>query len=254
MVSFLIAGAQKCGTSALDTYLRQHPQIEMARGLKELHFFDNESLDWSAPDYRALHRFYDPESDRLRGEATPITVYWSPCHERVFRYNPGMKLILIFRDPALRAFSHWRKEYTRNMEPLEFSAAIREGRQRIAQEGETPGPFTRLFSYVERGLYAAQIRNLQTRFPRENLLFLKSDDLRNRRSETLDRVCAFLGAAPFEREVPQAIVNPGRPLRGPVEITPADWALLADAYREDLTAFQGMTGLDISDWPICASL
>ncbi len=42
-IDFVIGGCQKGGTSALDYYLRQHPEIGMAKG-KELHFFDNENI------------------------------------------------------------------------------------------------------------------------------------------------------------------------------------------------------------------
>lgn len=253
-VGFLIAGAQKCGTSALDTYLRRHSEIEMARGVKETHFFDDETVDWSAPDYSALHRHYDLASVRLRGEATPITVYWSACHARVARYNPAMKLILLFRDPALRAFSQWRKEYTRHKEFLDFSTAIRRGRERVAREAEAPGEDTRLYSYVERGFYGAQVERLLQHFPREQLLFLTSRQLLNHQAETLSSVCTFLGVAPFDRAVPEAIVNPGRPLEGLATPGEADWRLLADVYRDDLGVFSRLTGLDIRDWPIVSRL
>jgi hypothetical protein len=37
-VDFIICGTQKGGTSALDAYLREHPEICMA-DVKEIHFF-----------------------------------------------------------------------------------------------------------------------------------------------------------------------------------------------------------------------
>jgi hypothetical protein len=40
-VGFLVAGAQKSGTSALDLYLRGHPELCLARQ-KEVHFFDTD--------------------------------------------------------------------------------------------------------------------------------------------------------------------------------------------------------------------
>ena len=40
-VNFLIAGTQKGGTTALDEYLRKHPQICMSTK-KEVHFFDED--------------------------------------------------------------------------------------------------------------------------------------------------------------------------------------------------------------------
>ncbi len=41
-IDFIIAGTQKGGTTALDYYLRKHPEIGMGNR-KELHFFDNET-------------------------------------------------------------------------------------------------------------------------------------------------------------------------------------------------------------------
>ncbi len=42
-VDFLICGAQKCGTTALDFYLRQHPLLCFP-SKKELHYFDDEAV------------------------------------------------------------------------------------------------------------------------------------------------------------------------------------------------------------------
>ena len=53
-IDFIIAGVQKGGTTALHTFLSQHPQIFLPQR-KELHFFDNERLKWSCPDYTSLH-------------------------------------------------------------------------------------------------------------------------------------------------------------------------------------------------------
>src|SRR5207244_1855117 len=42
-LDFLVAGAQKSGTTALNYYLKRHPQIALPVK-KELHFFDNDEL------------------------------------------------------------------------------------------------------------------------------------------------------------------------------------------------------------------
>ena len=101
LVDFFIAGVQKGGTTALDYFLRQHPSVEMA-GRKEVHFFDDEALDWSRPDYELLHRFFAWERDNvLRGEATPIYSYWPGSIERIHRYNPKAKIVVGLRHPSL---------------------------------------------------------------------------------------------------------------------------------------------------------
>ena len=42
-IGFIICGTQKGGTTALDRYLRMHPEICMA-DKKEVHFFDNDKF------------------------------------------------------------------------------------------------------------------------------------------------------------------------------------------------------------------
>ena len=56
IVQFLIAGVQKGGTTALADYLRQHPALFIPT-LKELHFFDDETLNWQQPEelYSGYH-------------------------------------------------------------------------------------------------------------------------------------------------------------------------------------------------------
>lgn len=112
LVNFVIIGAQKAGTTALFDYLGEMPGIGLSR-TKEVHFFDDETVDWDCPDYGAYHAQFDPGAAPLIGEATPIYVYWPRALERIRAYNPDMRLILMLRDPVERAWSHWRMEFAR---------------------------------------------------------------------------------------------------------------------------------------------
>src|SRR6201995_2856190 len=124
-VEFVIGGTQKGGTSALASFLRQHPQICMPADRKELHFFDREEAFTGKPDYRAYHSSFRPEKNQtVIGEATPIYMYWNPAPARIWTYNPAMKWIVILRDPAERAFSAWNMEKQRGRENLSFEEAI----------------------------------------------------------------------------------------------------------------------------------
>jgi hypothetical protein len=166
-LDFAIAGAQKSGTCTLDALFRHHPQLQMAT-LKETHFFDDDERDWSAPDYSALDAFFSAQDERLRGEATPITMYWRPAVRRLRAYNPDIKLVLILRDPVTRAFSSWRQEYSRKRESVPFSEAIREARGlvRSAVPVKDQGRF---FSYIERGFYGDQLTYLSKSFPKRSM-------------------------------------------------------------------------------------
>lgn len=241
-LNFLIAGVQKCGTSALDAYLRLHPQIEMAR-VKETHFFDDESnVDWRSPAYDMLNDYYTDRT-AIRGEATPITFYWTPAHYRILKYNPDIRFILLFRDPVERAWSHWKMAAAAGRDTLSFSDAIRHGRARVLDDGG-PAGLSRWLSYVERGYYARQLRELTKLFPTENILLLKQDDLNREPGRVLAQISAFLGISPFASVSPMK-VHESAWLESET-MRDEDRAYLAGLYAEDLHDFQELTGLSFT--------
>ncbi|WP_337186761.1 sulfotransferase domain-containing protein [Phenylobacterium sp.] len=240
LVSFLIAGVQKGGTTALFDYLGDYGDLALPAE-KELHFFDDdEGVDWSAPDYGRYHAVFPAPDERPRGEATPIYTYWPNSLERIAAYNPAIRLIVVMRDPVQRAWSHWRMEYARGVEPHPFAWCIREGRQRLFRT--EPWGHHREFSYVERGFYGEQAERLLSLFPREQLLFLRSEDLRRQAGGTLDRVRHFLGlrpaAAPPARES-----HVGRAADYPSDLTPGDVAHLRRIYARDGERLADLTGI-----------
>jgi len=235
-VSFLIAGVQKAGTTALFDYLSGIPGLELP-AVKEAHFFDDEEkVDWAAPDYAPYHRLFgDP--DRLWGEATPIYLYWPNALERIRAYNPAMKLILLFRDPVERAWSHWKMEYARGKETEPFGWCIRDGRARMA--GGTPYPgFHRVYSYVERGFYGRQLARLLALFPRDQLLLLGSETLKRDPTATIRSICAFLDVAPPPGPIRQRISRPAADLAYPATLSDSDVIFLQRQFSDELARFR----------------
>lgn len=246
-VSVFVCGAQKGGTTSLFAYFRSHPGLSHP-ATKELHFFDDERRDWGNPSYRRLESAFSRfDGNRLRYEMTPITAFWPGALERLADYNPAARLIFLLRDPVERAFSHWRMERDRGLEPLPFASAIRVGRARLAS-GEDG---LRRYSYVERGFYARQAERALALFPRDQVLFLRSEDLAADHDPTLARIARFLGIAPFPRGPVQRENRGTLPAPGPTE---ADREWIAHCLRDDLPRLPALTGLDISDWPTMREL
>jgi len=245
LLDFFIVGVQKSGTTALDAYLKRSPYMQMA-AVREIHFFDNENVDWSNPDYSRLTQHFSWSSDSRiwRGETTPIYIYWPQALERLQRYNPDAKLIVCLRHPACRAHSHWRMETKRQWESLPFELAISDqGRRRVlASENGAH----RVYSYIERGFYARQISRLLTLFTREQTLFLRTDDLWRSPNATLGRVHQFLGApdpGPIEREyiVPLETRDVGA-------LSPEAFERLTKFYSDDIRETARLTGLSLTEW------
>ena len=63
-LDFLVAGAQKSGTTALNYYLKRHPRIALPVK-KELHFFDNDEL------FAGGNVSYEPPATKCSGRRAP---------------------------------------------------------------------------------------------------------------------------------------------------------------------------------------
>lgn len=248
LVSTFICGVQKGGTTSLYTHFCENPEFSIP-SRKELHFFDDEERNWDIPDYSALHASFNSEDgyNKLRFEATPIYGFWPTALERIARYNPGAKLVFVFRDPFERAWSQWCMEWARGTETQLFADAIRRGRDRL--KGKSPvAPEWRIHSYLDRGLYSAQVERALKFFPREQLLFLKSENLRDDHVSTLKRVSDFLNIAAFPDTGPK--LEHARPnIALSASPTEADRGLVASFAQDDLVRFSSLTGLDVSEWP-----
>src|SRR2546422_639813 len=129
-LDFIVAGAQKCGTTALHYQLKKHPQIALP-SKEELHFFDDEERFAKGVNYQDMHDSFRSSSRAVAvGESTPVYLYWRPAIERIWNYSKEIKLIILLRNPVDRAFSHWNMQRERGYEPLDFLDAIKAEEQR----------------------------------------------------------------------------------------------------------------------------
>jgi hypothetical protein len=249
-VSFIVAGAQKSGTQALDRYLREHPELCLPRLVPvgnamtgEVHFFDTDSFFWSENvDYSAYHaKFEARPSQRLLGEVTPAYLYWPTAAERIARYNPAMKIIVVLRNPITRAYSHWNKSRRGHRDPLPFLEAVRAEPQRLRG---LPLRKAMRFNYVERGFYVAQLQRLWRYFPVAQTLVLRTEELLESPSAALSKIAGFLGIAPFAA-VASKSVNAGE-YEAPMSAEARRF--LAGVFEQEIHELERLLGWDCSQW------
>lgn len=242
-VDFLICGTQKGGTTALDRYLQKHPEICMAEK-KEVHYFDQDEL-FSAgpPDYAAYHAFFQPSRHhKVLGESTPIYMYWKPAAARIHAYNPDMKLIVILRNPIDRAYSHWNMSSSKKQEDAPFLDAVK--REIDRKKADANPPQHRIWSYIDRGFYHEQLQRLWSYFPKEHVLILRSEDLKQQPDQTLDTLCRFLGVSPFKHVQEQsANVRPYA-----AKMSEEDREYLAPLFEQDIRQLEAALNWDCSGW------
>lgn len=196
-IRFLIGGVQKAGTTALARYLGAHPQVQLPLR-KEAHVFDAADFDqtWSVAqiDARYLARMPAGSADALCGDATPSYVFHRTVVQRIARYNPTMRWIVLLRDPVERALSHYQMERSRGRErwPLWPALLLERRRLRGHENDMAVASPLRTFSYRARGDYVRQLDTLYAQFPREQVLLLTSDELSATPAQCLQRVHGFL--------------------------------------------------------------
>jgi hypothetical protein len=122
-------------------------------------------------------------------------MYWNPSPERIWEYNPGMKIIAILRNPIDRAYTNWNMGKSRNAEDLSFWEAITNETERCREALPLQH---RIHSYIDRGYYVGQLRQLWFYFTKDPVLILQNEYLREHPTEAVNDVCKFLGADPFD--------------------------------------------------------
>jgi len=242
-LDFVLAGAQKSGTTALHYFLSRHPKIAMG-DQQEMHFFDNDALFASEVDYEELHRHYPPVApSTIAGDCTPSYIYHKPAAERIWKYNPKIKLLILLRNPVERAFAHWNMQRYRGREPLDFFDAVREEKTRIA--GAPPAE-ARRFAYVDRGFYAQQLARLFKFFPREQVKVVKFEEFKEKQRETLVSIFSFLGLEALRsvRTKDRNIVPYKRAMNWEERV------FLYNIFAEDIAKIEKMLGWDCTDWKL----
>lgn len=241
-VGCVIAGTQKGGTTALASYLYDHPEVSIP-GKKEVHYFDTEKMfAGGAVDYRHYHAVFAPTgATRLMCDATPIYMYWDPAPERIWRYNPAMKWIFVLRDPATRAYSHWNMQRIKGRDPLPFLEALKTERTRCREVLPLQHPW---WSYADRGYYTQQLRRVWRFFPVTQTLVLKSEELRSAPQQALERVAAFLGIAPFPAVEARNVYS----IPYAADMDAEARRFLQDTFEFEVRDLERMLGWDCRDW------
>lgn len=238
-INFVVAGVQKGGTQALRHFLSQHPEIGLVAEPKIApHFFDYDEFFVNGPDYQTYHSWYSAEDlQKITGDITPIYTYWHGCMKRIKAYNPDMKMIVLLRNPVSRAYSHWNMEFSRGDENEEFLQALRNERQIYGAEQH------RVYSYLRRGFYSDQIKNLLAHFPREQCLFIKSESMKQDHQMVMKKILDFIGASSDFIPEPETIhARRYQPMPAWLKI------LLRVYYWRDIKKVEALTGLDLRDW------
>lgn len=185
---FLIVGTQKGGTSTLHHLLDQHPHTYLPQK-KELHYF-SKYYAFGRMWYKSFFHF--KWNKKITGEATPNYMFYTEVAERIYKFNPGTKIIILLRDPTDRALSQYFMELNRKKINREFEKMVKEQLKKKELSINKITYKNHHEEILQRGRYYSQIKNWLNYFPRKQLLILKSEEFFRQPKETLKKVYDFL--------------------------------------------------------------
>jgi Sulfotransferase family len=210
--NFFIVGAPRCGTTALYSYLRQHPDVFLPE-YKEPHFFNIDMNSGGAirdeAEYLAL--FAEAKDQTRIGEASVYYLSSEAAPERIRSFCPQAKIIMMLRNPvdavdALHA--HQVAAWIEEVWDLEQALALeekRKGGKHIPAWMDDPH---KLF-YRQTVDFPAQLRRYSQVFGWENLHVIIFDDFKRDTAAAFRQTCTFLGVTPdIELEFPVVWSNP----------------------------------------------
>lgn len=195
---FLVVGTARAGTTALHSYLRQHPEIFLPK-LKEPCFFvfEGEGNKYIKGKFAfAIRNFNDytqlfsrAELNQKIGEmSTPYLYLFEKSISTIKKYfndYADIKIIILLRNPVDRAYSQYKWRVRDGREPLHFEDAIKEEKERMKAN------FSFDYFYVDRGFYYKQVKAYVENF--KNVHFVYFDDFNSEPSPVLKGICRFIG-------------------------------------------------------------
>jgi hypothetical protein len=179
--TFLGIGAQKCASTWVHKILDDHPEIFVS---------DPKELDFFSHNYDRGYLWYERHfskagTARAVGEVSPSYFCDPSAPDRVERYHPETKIVLILRDPVQRAFSNHLHEIRKGHftgEDLRFEVGL------------ASNPM-----YLFQSRYGTQLANWLRVIPKDRLLLLVQEDILADPVAQARRLYSFLGVDPDHR-------------------------------------------------------
>lgn len=305
---FFVVGSVKAGTTSLYNYLAAHPGLSLSR-IKEPHFFCTD-IDPSRfhPQYKAqieegyrnflkgdqhkgeinaafirneseYESLFTIHGDQKCGECSTSYLFSTVAAKHIYQKNPDAKIIIMLREPASRAFSHYLMNLKSGVVKGEFREELEIDRKR-----EPKGwGISRL--YLEHGYYTDQVKRYLDIFNREQVMIVLFDEFSADTLNSVRSVYKFLGVDPvflpdtsrrhneamlpssdlarrlmkrslvpgflkgfIPSSVKSGLLNAMYTRKGLPELSQAESRYLKTLYADDVKALGQLIGRDLKHW------
>ena len=212
---FFIVGAPKCGTTAMNDYLRRHPHIFMPER-KDTTFFGSD-LHFRQPRisneaYQLLFR--GANGAKRVGETSVWYLYSKKAAEEIKAFSPDASIVVMLRNPVDMLYAqHSEFFYNLNEDIPSFEGALdaEEDRKR-GERIPTQAHLVEGLFYRETAKYAEQLERYFDVFGREKVHIIIFDDFKRDTARIFCETLEFLDVdSSFRPEFP--IINRNKTFR-----------------------------------------
>jgi hypothetical protein len=196
---FFIVGAPKCGTTALYTYLRQHPQVFMPFHKEPLYFGSDLHHRYgrlTPEEYAALFR--GARSNQRVGEASAWYLYSTEAAKEIRAAAPNSQIIIMLRNPVDVMYAqHSQLLFNQQEEIADFAEALAAEEDRVQGRRLPPGPLRpeNLF-YRRMARFSEQVERYLREFGPSCVHVIFHEDLLTDTPAVYRKTLDFLGVDP----------------------------------------------------------
>jgi hypothetical protein len=192
--SIFLVGAPKCGTTALYTYLRAHPDVFMSP-LKEPQFFAEDLLgnQRNVRNWESYLALFDAAGRRRAGEASTCYLGSASAAAKIKDFSPAAQILIMLRNPLeVMQAEHATRILGGTETVVDLASAL------AADEQDGPGAVAlrhrpRGMRYREIVRFAPQVAKYFGTFGRENVHVIIYDDFSSDTAKAYREMLSFLG-------------------------------------------------------------
>lgn len=197
--TYYLIGGMRCGTTSINKYLSQHPDISVAER-KESHYMSflaqNEPF-WAIKDKTEYLNLFDSKKP-VKIDSSAWYLYYDKTPKKIKELNKDAKIIVSVRNPLDRLISHYNFcKYNLELEDLSFKEAVgksirNEKREQFKDIGG---------DYYDMGLYFSHILPWLNEFGRNCIHFVDFDNLSKNPIDEMDKLFKFLNVPPIKLDI-----------------------------------------------------
>ncbi len=193
-LDLLIIGAGRSGTTSIYKYLDNHPEVCFS-SVKEVHYFSiNDLYKRGVKYYQSFFNHYKDE--KIRASADTYLLMDYEAIERIVKYNPDIKILVMLRNPVERAYSsyNYSVNYGHHQKLSSFSSCI--GFEKNI-ENEPDIIKRNNNGHLYGSLYYKHLQYWMNAFPKQSFLLLATSELKNNPSDFYSKITTFLDIEHF---------------------------------------------------------